>query len=582
MRQLFTIRFIPLLLFFLLASSMVDAQKISPRWQASLRGGPTLFWGDVSVNEDEGDYLAKFKDDNQWSFGASLGYRIVPFATLGADVSYGQLEGIRDKYPAGSLLNQTFETQYIDYALTLRLNINDLIGGYNNNRLFSVYLLGGYGQVHYRAKTTQLTSGAYLNSVGYSNNGQTKESMVSAARIPIGGGLQFSLNDHFNANIETYVNRTNVDNMDAQAGNTDVNDMYTFTTVGITYKFGLKKERKPQIEPEPEPEPEPVIAEEPVDVDVVIDFPDKLSADTLVNLTYRIEKEDLEEGARFQQTLPMGVKVVSGKAPGAEFSFNDQIMSFEWDKLPKAETVTIRVQMRVGAIASGDYTVPGIFFYDENGEEKQEEFSSFFNVRKPVVIAKEPEPEPKPEPKPAVVYRVQVRAIYNGKQSPEKVKETYNIKKPVYEHFHKGYAKYSAGDFDTYADANEYKRKLRSDNGIGDAFVVAFYNDERLNSVADATKVQASKTAASETKSGTYYKVQIAAVSAKNEQVPPSVFATKYNLVNQQIEVEQSGAWYRYTIGSYSSYTDAKRKLAEIKSNVPDAFIAKYVDGKRM
>ncbi|MFO8087771.1 MAG: SPOR domain-containing protein [Bacteroidales bacterium] len=585
MRQLFTISFTFLFLFFIFSKAVVS-QEIPPKWQLGIHGGPTLFWGDLSVNEDEGDYLAKFKDDNQWSFGLNAGYRILPFALLGGDFSYGQLEGMRDTYDdPNSLMNQTFETEYFDYALSLRLNLNDLIGGYRSDRLLSVYLLGGYGQLHYRAKTSQLNSGAILNTVGYSNNGQTKEDMQTAWRIPVGGGLQFRLSERFEASLQTYVNYTDVDDLDATVGSTDVNDQYSYTSVGVAYNFGTKKKPKPQYPPDPEPEPEPEITEaveeiHEVDVDFTSNLPKTVRPDTTLRLTYRLKKGDLEEYARFEQTFPQGVKVMSGKAAGAKFSFKDQLMVFEWDQLPKASSIKLSAQLKVQSeIVPQHYDVPGRFNYQENGEEKRKVFAMGFLAKpKKVVEVAEPEPEKSGS---EIVYRVQVRAIYNGKQSTSEVKQVYKLDKNVYEHFHQGYAKYSAGDFDNYSQANEYKRVLRNEKGVNGAFVVAFHNKERLNSLSDVDRVL-NQGAKAEVKTGTYYKIQIAAVSAGNNRTAVAVFRDKYNLAGEDIRIETSGNWHRYTIGSYADYNQAKQKLSDIRQRVPDAFIARYQDGRRM
>jgi len=46
---------------------------------------------------------------------------------------------------------------------------------------------------------------------------------------------------------------------------------------------------------------------------------------------------------------------------------------------------------------------------------------------------------------------------------------------------------------------------------------------------------------------------------------------------------EYSGGWFRYTIGSFTNLTEAKKLMTELrtKKEIPDAFIAKYVNGKR-
>lgn len=574
---------VTLALSLLIFEGNIKAQNISPRYEIGLHGGSSLFWGDVSVNEDQGDYLAKFQDDNEWAFGINASYRILPFALLGADFSYGQLAGIRDKYNKGNPLNQRFEANYLDYGLRVKLNVVDLIGGYNNNRLFSAYLLGGFGVMHYRSKTYQLTSDNLLNQVEYDAN-LNKETMPTATRIPIGGGLQFSLSDHLNLNLETYLNRTNTDKLDATVGNTDINDMYSFTSLGVAYKFGGKKKPKPQIEEEPEPAKEPVIAGEPVDVKFDAGLPDTILPDTVIEVTASIKKDTLRNSAKFWQTLPMGIKAVSGEARNADFSFEDQTVSFKWDSMPAGDRLEMNMEIKIASIASAEYDIKSIFFYEEFGKEKNKEFEETLVIKEePKPVASKSDSQPKAEPsetktsKADITYRVQVRAIYGGKQSPSRIKKAYRIGEKVYEHFHEGYTKYSAGDFDNYRQASRYKKKLRNNKGIEGAFVVAFHNNKRLNSLEQAERIKKGQEV--EKKAGIYYRVQVAAMSKR--KLSPEKIVEKFN-INEKVMLENSGGYHRYVVGRFSEYSAAREKLSKLRKNVPGAFIVKYKDGKRI
>jgi hypothetical protein len=276
----------------------------------------------------------------------------------------------------------------------------------------------------------------------------------------------------------------------------------------------------------------------------------------------------------------MGVKAISGSSKGAEFSFEDQTISFRWDTMPAGDEMEMDLELQIGSIATGEYSIDGIFFYEESGQEKNKEFKDKFEIieEKPAVVSK---PKPKP-PKSEITYRVQVRAIYNGKQSTNQVKSAYGIEKDVYEHFHEGYAKYSAGDFDTYRQASEYKMQLRNEKGVEGAFVVAFRNGKRLNSL-DEVDEPVVKASPSEKKApadkGIYYKVQVAAIS--NKKLSTEKISGKYGL-NEKVELENSGGWYRYVVGMFDDYSSAKKKLTKIRDQVPGAFIVKYKDGKRI
>ncbi len=109
--------------------------------------------------------------------------------------------------------------------------------------------------------------------------------------------------------------------------------------------------------------------------------------------------------------------------------------------------------------------------------------------------AKEVEPKPLPieieapvvvkptEPDPGLLeYRVQIRARINQPIAKSFLEKRYNI--PAYdikEDMHNGYYIYTVGSYRTYEEAASNRNRIRRENGVGDAFVVAFQYGKRLN-----------------------------------------------------------------------------------------------------
>ncbi len=83
-----------------------------------------------------------------------------------------------------------------------------------------------------------------------------------------------------------------------------------------------------------------------------------------------------------------------------------------------------------------------------------------------------------------VEYRIQIRAKYGSRLSITALKSRYNISGEIYEDNFKGYYIYTVGSFAYYEDAKQYRDYVRSHN-IRDAFIVAFRNGKRLNSLSD-------------------------------------------------------------------------------------------------
>lgn len=79
-------------------------------------------------------------------------------------------------------------------------------------------------------------------------------------------------------------------------------------------------------------------------------------------------------------------------------------------------------------------------------------------------------------------YRVQIIAKYGNTVSINKLSKIYNIPpSQIRQDTHSGHYIYSVGPFDTYEQARAERNKLRTNNGISDAFVIAFRNGNRLD-----------------------------------------------------------------------------------------------------
>lgn len=84
--------------------------------------------------------------------------------------------------------------------------------------------------------------------------------------------------------------------------------------------------------------------------------------------------------------------------------------------------------------------------------------------------------------KPILEYRVQIRACYGKPISTEYLSKKYNIPQmQIRMNIHNGYYIYTTGSYDTYMQAKTRKDLLKTQNGVYDAFVVAFKNGRRLD-----------------------------------------------------------------------------------------------------
>jgi hypothetical protein len=87
-----------------------------------------------------------------------------------------------------------------------------------------------------------------------------------------------------------------------------------------------------------------------------------------------------------------------------------------------------------------------------------------------------------PEPE----YRVQIRASFGKKLSIEELSDQFKIPvKNIAEDIHKGYYIYTIGSYATYDEAKAKRDKVKSRNGIYDAFIVCFSKGTRLHELPE-------------------------------------------------------------------------------------------------
>jgi len=83
-----------------------------------------------------------------------------------------------------------------------------------------------------------------------------------------------------------------------------------------------------------------------------------------------------------------------------------------------------------------------------------------------------------------------------------------------------------------------------------------------------------------ETREGVYFRVQVAAL--RNPYFARTYFAD-YPLL-REVKVEKTAGWNKYTVGSFSSYSDAEAMKERIMRETPvkSAFVVAYKDGRRV
>ncbi len=215
------------------AQNVVPKNNFSPYWEVSINSGSSLFFGDIK----EKPFFPLSKNNNEWRLGGGLiaGHQFTPVFGLRGQILYGQLAGTKRS------LNRYFEGDYIEFNLNTTINLNNLFGKKRSDRFVSTYLLVGVGITNYNSTFYTLSTGAKIGYIGFGSGsgikGRTLEGILTG-----GVGVNFRVNDNFIVNIETANRIMNSDEMDGWVKNFKY-DMYNYTSLGLTYRFGGRKAR---------------------------------------------------------------------------------------------------------------------------------------------------------------------------------------------------------------------------------------------------------------------------------------------------------------------------------------------------
>ena len=222
-------------------------------WSVGAFGGITQFNGDLSRNH----IVNLYPEGIGYDFGVVATKQFTRVIGVRARIAYGEIRSsVSDKftwdYNGGNgtpaYISQKFHTGIFSTDLQLTVNWLNWALGYNPGRLFSSYLIAGFGlDQSMGTKHDNITDRdiAYLgkknNAMNLGNTSGIGGSDLRA-KIDAGIGFDFNISKHFSIPVEILWQWQNSDHLDMTRGGAQqtVADMYTSATVGLTYKFGYK------------------------------------------------------------------------------------------------------------------------------------------------------------------------------------------------------------------------------------------------------------------------------------------------------------------------------------------------------
>jgi outer membrane protein OmpA-like peptidoglycan-associated protein len=178
---------------------------------------------------------------------------------LGMGYQFGGVIGANAKFERGFLGGEkdflNAKTDYSDYfggSLNLTFNMMNLFGKYNPDRVFSFVPHIGVGQVQYKAKSVELSTGNVIRYSGFKDNpgldagdeGGGLNNRIVALNVPVGADLNFNVSEKWDIYANYTFNFVDTDRLDAYPNWRDDRpiiqgrDMFATLNLGARYKFG--------------------------------------------------------------------------------------------------------------------------------------------------------------------------------------------------------------------------------------------------------------------------------------------------------------------------------------------------------
>ena len=261
----------------------------------------------------------------------------------------------------------------------------------------------------------------------------------------------------------------------------------------------------------------------------------------------KINKGDINSFGKIEEYLPPGFEASPLENEKGRFSFDDNVMKILWMIMPKEPSIDISYTLTSTTDELDTAIIHGIFSYLEGSQSKQMEIkgTKFANT---IMMEDSSEEEVIAEEVNEKIEEMMVEKI-----NAEAIAETAS---------------------ELIIDSNTSKSNSSIENTIIETKSVEDQiatNDQLIKEITNVPSPE----------NGINYKVQIA---AGKKEVKPSYFQQVHN-ISENVDIEYHDSWYKYTVGLYDVYKDARNKRNSVwqeNNKIDDAFVTAYNTGERI
>jgi|GEM_PF-4160057 len=467
MKRSIPIKCVFIILLFLISVSQAslgqeNTKSLSAGWSVNLNAGPAVYAGNTQV--DQILAVAGENREVQTVFGLKINKELGSVVSVRGQLMGGNLSGTIHKN------RQVFYSDIFEANLSAVFDLSTLLFRLNSeNRRGSVYLSLGAGTLNWKTETKDFSSEALLEDAGKKANNHSV--------VPVGLGYNFRLNHRLDLNFEAMLHMVNSSYLDGYPGNDF--DKFMTGAFGLTYKFrNLHPAGKTRFAGQPSP--------------------DALQKQAPV--TASVDAMAVKPGTVEDQVMETESLAGESVNPWQDVVFKVQIMASRTrqnvDKLRKRYSITAMVaEEKTGEWFK--YTMGEFKQYRKASDFKNllvtrnrltDAFVVAYKEGKPIGLRElmqgkrsvsEKEIVARGVVQDGVTFGVQVLSAKSLKTPVAEFQGKYGIAEETRIVQQGDYFQLVSGNFPTYREARELKRRL-VENGLADAFVVAYQYGVRI------------------------------------------------------------------------------------------------------
>ena len=211
---------------------------LSNKWSIDINGGSTQYWGYINSR----NFGTTLKHTPTFGYGLVLTRQISSVWSIRGQFLMGQLKGKKEIFSDKDFANLNYFSDFYEGNITVKMSFTDMIKGYKPNRAFTLYGLAGLGLSNFQGETYNYLTDIVVNKFGYGSgkgiNGYELDGMGT-----VGIGMSFKLSKAMNFTFENSMKFIQENKLNERNGTLKF-DLYGYSSIGLSYKFGFKKEMK--------------------------------------------------------------------------------------------------------------------------------------------------------------------------------------------------------------------------------------------------------------------------------------------------------------------------------------------------